>query len=558
MIKIEIADRIKASRVYPERLPERNNSRWYVANVDGDLVGCACLWEPRNRQSTLRMSHCFVQEEYRGHAVGERLVFRRYRDAHKTNKDFLDTYARNPGLFNQIGFEEKERYSETVYLKKELNGKIYSRQDVLSAARERIGYVFEKFDNIYLSVSGGKDSSVGLQICSEVAEEMGRTFDVLFIDLEAQYKMTINHFEDLIENNRNHIGRVYWTCLPFSLRNAVSQLQPKWTCWNPEKKGLWVRDMPENEFVINQQNNPFEFFYRDMEFEEFVDKFGVWYDENHTGSTAAGIFIRSNESFNRFRSLTSETKITHKGKQWTTKLRINDTYYDVYNFYPIYDWQVEDVWGYVSRYDKPYNDVYDYMWKNGVPLSDQRICQPYGDDQRQGLDQFRAIEPETWEKILNRVSGVNFGNIYARTSLLGHLDSEKPDHLSWQEYAVFLLETLEIYCPELRGHYTDKITTFLHWYEDAEYEDTGWTKKMGIEDIPDNHPDDLPKSGYPSWERIAWALERNDFWMGRLGFAPTKGAKEKLERLRQKYGDSLIDTACTDDVNLERFANGTD
>lgn len=33
------------------------------------------------------------------------------------------------------------------------------------------------------------------------------------------------------------------------------------------------------------------------------------------------------------------------------------------------------------------------MYKNGVPLSEQRLCQPYGDDQRKGLDQFRSLEP---------------------------------------------------------------------------------------------------------------------------------------------------------------------
>ena len=61
------------------------------------------------------------------------------------------------------------------------------------------------------------------------------------------------------------------------------------------------------------------------------------------------------------------------------------------------------------------------MYKNGVSIHEQRLCQPYGDDQRKGLDQFKALEYETWEKVLNRVHGVNFGNIYCRTSLLGNI-----------------------------------------------------------------------------------------------------------------------------------------
>lgn len=430
--------------------------------------------------------------------------------------------------------------------------KKYLEKNVLEAARERIEYVFEEFDNVYLSVSAGKDSSVMMQLFRREAERRERTFDVLFVDLEAQYQATIEMMETLLDNSKHVLKDVYWVCLPLSLRNAVSQIQPKWTCWNPAKQDKWVRSMPDRECVIADVDH-FEFFEEKMEFEHFIDGFAQWYGEEHDGTTAAGIAIRSDESLNRFRSLTSDTKSRYEGKNWTTQVMVDDMYLPVYNVYPVYDFQTSDIWGYVSRFDLPYNQVYEAMWKNGMSIHEARICQPYGDDQRNGLDQFRAIEPETWEKVLNRVSGANFGNIYARSSLLGNFKSEKPDHLSWEEYAVFLLESIGLYCPELRDHYTDKIEGFLEWYEDVEYEDTGWNEDMGVEDVPDAHPDDIPKSGYPSWERIAWAIKRNDFWMSRLGFGQTKGGREKLEVLREKYGDSLIDPEETDSKHLKEF-----
>lgn len=432
--------------------------------------------------------------------------------------------------------------------------KKYCDQNVLDAARDRLRFAFEEFDNIYLSVSGGKDSSVMMQLARQIAEEDDHEFDVFFVDLEAQYKATIEQMETLIDNSKHVIGEVYWCCLPLSLRNAVSQIQPKWTCWNQEKREKWVREIPGREDVYTEDDHPFNFFEPRMEFEDFVDKFAEWYSERHGGVTGAGIAIRSDESLNRFRSLTSDTKSRFQDKNWTTQLMIGEDYLPLYNFYPVYDWKTEDVWGYVSEYDLPYNEVYEQMWKNGMSIHDARICQPYGDDQRDGLDQFRRIEPETWERVVNRVSGANFGNIYARTSLLGNFSSQKPDHLSWEEYAVFLLESVGLYCPELRDHYTEKIQGFIEWYEDSEYEDTGWSEEMGLEDFPDAHPDDLPKSGYPSWERIAWALERNDFWMKRLGFNQTKGGREKLEQLREKYGESLIEPGATDDKHLEEWA----
>jgi predicted phosphoadenosine phosphosulfate sulfurtransferase len=432
--------------------------------------------------------------------------------------------------------------------------KKYRDQNVLDAARERLHYVFEEFDHVYLSVSAGKDSSVMMQLARQIAENHGDSFDVLFVDLEAQYKATIDHMNTLLEDSEHVLNDVYWCCLPLSLRNAVSQIQPKWTCWNAKKRDKWVREMPDHDFILTEDDNPFAFFDPKIEFEEFIDGFAAWYDETHDGTTAAGIAIRSDESLNRFRSLTSDTKQRHDGKNWTTRVNVDDEYLGVYNVYPIYDWRTEDVWGYVSQEDLPYNQVYEEMWKNGMSIHEARICQPFGDDQRNGLDQYRAIEPETWEKLLDRVSGVNFGNIYARTSLLGNFKSEKPDHLSWEEYAVFLLESIGLYCPELRDHYTEKIEGFIEWYENEAYPDKGWTEELGLEDFPDAHPEDKSKQGYPSWERIAWAIERNDFWMKRLGFNQTKGGREKLEMLHEKYGDSLISPDATDDKHLEEWA----
>ncbi len=432
--------------------------------------------------------------------------------------------------------------------------KKYLEKDVLTAARHRLETAFTEFDHVYLSVSGGKDSSVMMQLAREVAADLGETFDILFVDLEAQYKATIDQMETLIANSEHVLDEIYWVCLPLSLRNAVSQIQPKWTCWNQSERETWVRDLPDADYVFDEGDHPFDWFEPKMEFEQFIDEFARWYDEHHDGTTAAGIAIRSDESLNRFRSLTSDTKQRYDGHNWTTQVNVADEYLDVYNVYPIYDWRTEDVWGYVSQEDLPFNEVYELMWQNGMSIHDARICQPFGDDQRNGLDQFRALEPETWERLLDRVSGVNFGNIYARTSLLGEFSSEKPDHLSWEEYSVFLLESVGLYCPELRDHYTDKIQTFIEWYEDNAYPDKGWTEEMDLEDFPDAHPDEKPKKGFPSWERIAWALERNDFWMKRLGFSQTKGGREKLEMLREEYGDSLIDPSATDDKHLGEWA----
>ena len=95
------------------------------------------------------------------------------------------------------------------------------------------------------------------------------------------------------------------------------------------------------------------------------------------------------------------------------------------------------------------NNIYELMYKNGLSIHEQRLCQPYGDDQRNGLDQFKALESETWEKVLNRVNGVNFGNIYCKTSALGNITSMKPKNMIWQQYSIYLLESLGMYNKDL-------------------------------------------------------------------------------------------------------------
>jgi predicted phosphoadenosine phosphosulfate sulfurtransferase len=411
--------------------------------------------------------------------------------------------------------------------------KIYSAEDVLTAAMERINIIFSHFPHLYLCVSGGKDSSVMLQLCASVARRQGRKFSVQYIDLEAQYQATIQHIEGLRRKTADVVDRFYWCCLPLSLRNAVSVIQPKWICWDLNDRNKWVRDMPDYDCVINENNLPEEWtwFYKGMEFEEFTYKFSQWFQKIHGDSVGVGIAIRSNESLNRFNTIVSKRKETFQGYGWTTKLRVPEPDCEIYYFYPLYDWRTEDIWGAVSQLGLAYNEIYELMYKNGVSIHQQRLCQPYGDDQRNGLNQFRALEPETWERVVNRVHGVNFGNIYARTSLLGNIKSEKPSEMTWQQYTVLLLESLGLYSPELRDHYYRKINTYLVWWA---------SHGFPLEKIPDEADRKLEaKKKAPSWRRIARAIEKNDFWLRRLSFGPSKSDVRLLMQLRGQYQDFI-------------------
>lgn len=423
--------------------------------------------------------------------------------------------------------------------------KIYLEKNVLEAAIERLTIMFQNFENVYFSVSGGKDSSVMVQLANQVAASMNKKFDVLFIDLEAQYRYTIEHVEEL--KQLSQIRDFYHIALPIALRNAVSVLQPKWICWEEESKHLWVRSRPEDS--INSTNCPFPWFKKGEEFEEFIVQFATWYQQKYQGKVACGIGIRTDESLNRFRTIAfQEKKITFQNYNWTTKLKVNEKHIEVYNCYPIYDWATEDIWGAVSKLNLKFNYIYELMYKNGVSIYEQRLCQPYGDDQRNGLDQFKALEYDTWSKVLNRVNGVNFGNIYCKTTALGNIKSCKPEFMTWQEYTVFLLESIGIYNRDLMLHYYRKIKKFMIWYRN----------KYGVEikDIPDIADCKLEnQKKVISWRRIARAIEKNDFYLRRLSFGQTKNDDRELMELIHKWDNLLNKKTRTDDKLLQNIIN---
>ena len=281
--------------------------------------------------------------------------------------------------------------------------KKYNDTTVLEASKERIKITFNNFERIYCSFSGGKDSTVMLHLVMEEAIKQNRKVGVLLIDLEAQYADTISHAKTMFSIYKDNID-IYWSCLPLLLRNAVTNYEPRWICWDESKKDIWVREKPE--FAKTEKDYPF--FIPKMEFEEFMVLFGEWYGQGKL--TAAFIGIRADESLHRYCAIATWKKegLLFNNYRWTTKIVDN-----VYNIYPIYDWKTEDIWRYHSKFpNKPHNQIYDKMQMAGVKISQQRLCQPYGDDQRRGLWLYHIIEPHTWFKLIARVNGANSGAIY--------------------------------------------------------------------------------------------------------------------------------------------------
>jgi len=392
--------------------------------------------------------------------------------------------------------------------------KVYLEKNVLQASSERIAKTFDLFSKIYISFSGGKDSSVMFHLVMAEAKKRNVKVGVLIIDLEAQYNDTITHIEHMIEMYKDYID-LHWVCAELLLRNAVSNYQPRWVCWDEDKKDVWVRPKPKQASDLTQ----YDFYVPKMEFEEFMVIFGEWYSKGEL--TGAFIGIRADESLHRYRAIVSRKDgLMINNLKWTTKVSSK-----LFNVYPIYDWRTEDIWVFNGKNKElPHNHVYDKMMMAGVKISQQRLCQPYGDDQRKGLWLYHILEPDTWYRLIARVNGVNSGALYIQENgnMTGYHKITKPEGHTWESFCNLLLSTMPA---KTSAHYKERFKKFIKGWQDR-----------GYLVIPDEAPEDLEsKCWVPSWRRMCKVMLRNDYWCKGLGQTqPLSDAYAKFKEIKNK------------------------
>lgn len=405
-----------------------------------------------------------------------------------------------------------------------MGSKRYLATDVLSESRSRIAKTFEEVERVYIAFSGGKDSSVMFHLVMEEAIRRGVRVGVMYIDMEAQYADTIKHTLEMFELYKDNIDP-HWICVPMRLRNALTNYEPQWIAWDPSKEKDWIRSKPS--FAKGVADYPFimDEMADGIEFEEFIVMFGRWYGQGQ--KTAGFIGIRAQESLHRYCAIATWEKrdLMLKDWRWTTKIIEN-----VYNVYPIYDWLTEDIWRFHSVHpDKPHNHIYDKMQMAGVPLSDQRLCQPFGDDQRKGLWLYHILEPETWFKLVARVNGANSGSLYINETgnINGYDKVTLPPGHTWQSFTNMLLKTLP---PKTQAHYSIRFKKFI----------VGWHRR-GYSVIPDEAPPQLEaKQWAPSWRRMAKCLLRNDYWCKGLGQTqPKSAAYQRFKELKKARKEAI-------------------
>jgi predicted phosphoadenosine phosphosulfate sulfurtransferase len=377
--------------------------------------------------------------------------------------------------------------------------KEYKEKNVFDEALDRIRYIYERFDKVVVSFSGGKDSTAVLNCALIIAKEKNRLpLDVVFFDEEAIHPPTIDYVHRVAKNPDINFK---WFCLEVKHRNACSNEEPFWYTWDKEKKDLWIRELPDNAITEHPK------FKKGMSFQEFCPY--IW--NKSDGSIAMMTGIRTQESLRRYQVIAKKKNDAFINSK-------SEAGQNQYRAFPIYDWSSEDVWLAVHKFDWDYNKTYDIF--NQTKLNNdflhQRVCPPYGEEPLRGLWIYAECFPEMWHKMINRVQGVATAWRYGNSELYSSAKA-KPEHLTWKEYLNVIIDSYDF---DSKNEVKKTINGYIKNHQKK--------TKQNIDDINAH-----PISGV-SWQWLCTVATRGDFKGRQSNVLNVNGEKQ-----RQKLGITL-------------------
>lgn len=363
--------------------------------------------------------------------------------------------------------------------------------DVLLAAQKRVEYLFDHYDNIELSFSGGKDSTVLFHLLNAEAKKRNRKFIVFFMDQEAEYSATIE-MVDWVMRQPNVIPR--WYQVPLFMTNSCSSEQLFLWAWGDGEK--WVR--PKSDISIHSLNHKYpKRFY----------KFALWENLNLRklpGKSVSVIGLRAEESPSRRFVMFGEDNELF----WLRRV------HEPHKAYPIIDWSYTDDWKYLTENNLKYNHIYDKMYQLGIPLRQMRVSNLIHEKAYRCLTELQELEPETYQALEDRLKGVHCAAIYAKENLVYSIKKLPSQFKTWKEYKDFLLENIH---PDLQ-----KIFKY-QWSRFGDTDDPGACKYM------------VKRILLCDWEgNITWARD-NEFNYTQEQLKDKRAIRKKDETIRKWF-----------------------
>lgn len=292
-------------------------------------------------------------------------------------------------------------------------------ENVLAATQKRISFLFDNYDNVSLSFSGGKDSTALFHLVNAEAIKRDRKFILYFQDQEAEYQGTI----DLVEWAMQQPNVIpLWYQVPIFMTNAASHQQLFLWAWGEGEE--WVRD--KNPIAIHSIENKYP---------KRFHKFNLWVGQQlrkREGSCVSIIGLRAEESPDRRFVMFGEDSELF----WLRRKN------EPHRAYPIIDWRYTDVWKYLIDNNLKYNRIYDKMYMLGGNLKFFRVSNLVHEKAFRCLTDLQELEPETYDKLERRLQGVHTAAIYGKENLIYSIRELPERFKTWKEYKNFLLESI--------------------------------------------------------------------------------------------------------------------
>jgi predicted phosphoadenosine phosphosulfate sulfurtransferase len=313
----------------------------------------------------------------------------------------------------------------------------YTKTNVLEAAKNRMQFIFDNFENVICSISGGKDSTVMCHIALLEAIKRDRKLGIFFFDEEVVYDSTIEQIEYLMNLYPENTNRL-WLQIEFNLTNAVSYTDPFLKAWAAGEHDIWMRKKKSYAIKFapwDRSKEKIKNKHIGLDFYDVIYNFETIYK-----NTAFLVGLRADESLNRWRTMVKNPVIINDSKFFwaTSKGKKNNI-----SAYPIFDWKFSDIWKYIYDNNLKYSKIYDYMYKKGFNIPDIRISSLIHERSFKSLCDLPEFEPKTYAKLCNRIKGIQFAQETGRNKKMFRIQKLPKNYKTWKQYRDFLLLTFQ-------------------------------------------------------------------------------------------------------------------
>lgn len=299
----------------------------------------------------------------------------------------------------------------------------YLPTNVYEESIKRIKFVFDECDDVIVSMSGGKDSTVMFELAMREATKRGRLpLKVFWLDQEAEWQATEDYMKSIMY--REDV-KPYWFQIPFDFTNSLSFRDNFLRVWNPADEDKWIRPSDPISIKVNPTKK--------NRYKDLVNWLPTYCDTEGKEHVGVLVGVRTSESLSR-RMMVGFSGVPYKGQLWCKKPNGNTRC-----FYPIYDYQDQDIWTAIAKNNWRYNRVYDYFYKYGISSKDMRVSALIHETSWHSIEPLQEVEPQMYNRYIQRVVGVNTFSHFKKEIIPRELP---PYFVDWKEYRDYLLANL--------------------------------------------------------------------------------------------------------------------